>query len=154
VKRLKGALLILGIFASTALAQSAEQVMKDQHRVLAGWLGTVRAAESKYKSKYGVYGDLTALRDAHLLDALVFESDKPSETGPDTNLVPKSTQFEVTASSDGKHYNVSIGEILELWSIGVSANEMSTGYGVGRRLPPPPPPPKDGPEGPLLSLPG
>ena len=151
MKRLTGALLVLGIFASTALAQSAEQVMKDRHRVLAGWLGTVRAAESKYRSKYSVYGDLTALRDAHLLDALVFESDKPTEAGPDTTLVPKSTHFEVTASSDGEYYKVSIWEILEGWSIGVFADEMSTGHSLGRR---PPPPPEDDPEGPLLSLPG
>jgi hypothetical protein len=151
VKRLTSALLILGIFASAALAQPAQQVMKDRHRVLAGWLGTVRAAESKYKSKHGVYGDLAALRDAHLLNALVFDSHKPTETGPDTNLVPESTHFEVTVSSDGEHYYFSIWEILEEWIIGVSGDEVSTGHSVGRR---PPPPREDIPEGPLLSLPG
>jgi hypothetical protein len=147
VRRLTVALLILA--ASTALAQSAEQVAKDRRRVLADWLGIVRAAESKYKSKYAVYGDLAALRDAHLLDTLVFESDKPTKTGPDTNLVPTSTHFEVTASKDGKHYKISIWEILEDRGIGVFGDEMITGESSGRRLPPP----EDGPEGPLLSLP-
>jgi hypothetical protein len=137
--------------ASTALAQSAEQVMKERHRVLAGWLGTVRAAETKYKSKYGVYGDLTALRDAHVLDTLIFESDKPTTTGPDTSLIPKSTHFEVTAPSDGEHYKVSICEVLEESGICVHADEMGTGFSVGGR--PQVQPPKDGPEGPLLSLP-
>ena len=93
MKRVTARLLILGAFASTALAQYGEQVMKDRRRVLGGWLGTVRRAESKYKSKYGVYGDLTALRDTHLLDTLVFESDKPTEAGPDTNFVPTGTPF-------------------------------------------------------------
>jgi hypothetical protein len=152
VKRLTSAVLILGIFASTALAQS-EQAMRDRHRVLAGWLGTVRAAETKYKSKYGVYGDLAALRDAHLLNALIFESDKPTETGPDTNLVPKSTHFEVTAPSKGEHYKVSICEVLEESSICVHADEMSTGFSKGRRQPLQIPPSEDGPDGPLLSLP-
>lgn len=150
MKKLAGTLLMLGIFASTALAQSAEHVMKDRHGVLVGWLGTVRAAESKYKSKYGVYGDLTALRDADLLGALVFESDKLTETGPDTNLVPKSTHVEVTASSDGEHYKASIWEILEGRTIGVFADEMSTGHSIGRS----PPPPGDGPEEPLLCFQG
>jgi hypothetical protein len=150
MKRLTGALLILGLFASTALAQSAEQVMRDRRRVLAGWLGTVRAAESTYKSKYGVYGDLTALRDAHLLNALIFESDNLA-TGPNANLVLKSTHFEVTASSDGEHYKVSILEVFEEWSIGVFADEISTGQS---RAGLPPPPPEYDPRGPLLSLPG
>jgi hypothetical protein len=97
MKRLTVALLIVGIFASIARAQSAEQVMKDRRKVLFGWIGTIRAAESAYKSKHGVYGNLNALRDAHLLDSLVFESDKPTETGPVLNFVPTSTRFEVTA---------------------------------------------------------
>jgi hypothetical protein len=146
VKRLTVALLILGAFASTALAQYCEQVMKDRRRVLGGWLGTVRRAELKYKSTYGVYADLTALRNADLLDALVFESDKPTEPGQDTNLVPRSAHFEVTPSSNGEHYKVSISEdIFGEWGIGVSADEMSAGYSVGhRRLLPP----GDGLEGP------
>ena len=152
MKGLTSTVLILGIFASTALAQSAEQVMKDRNRVLAGWLGTVRAAETKYKSKYGIYGDLTALRDAHMLDALIFESDKPTETRPGSNLVPKSTRFEVSAPDGGQHYRVLICEkIFEESSICMQGDEKSTGSSRGRF---PPPPPEDGPEGPLLSLPG
>ena len=152
MKGLTSAVLMLGIYASIALAQS-EQAMTDRHRILSSWLGTIRAAETKYKSKYGVYGDLAALRDAHLLDALTFESDKPTETGPDTNLVPKSIHFEVTAPKNGEHYRVSICEDLEEWSICVHADEMSTGSSKGRRQPLQIPLPEDSPEGPLLSLP-
>jgi len=131
VKSLTAAVLILGIFASTALAQSAEQVMKNRRKVLGGWRGTVRAAEAKYKSKNGRYGDLTALRQAHMLDALVSESDEPTETGPGTNLVAKSTHFELTASADGEHYKVLIYESWDEWSVSVSADEASSGWGVG-----------------------
>jgi hypothetical protein len=150
------AVLILGIFASTALAQS-EQVVTDRHRILANWLGTVRAAETKYKSKYGVYADLTGLRNAHLLEDLIFESDKPTETAADANRVPKSTLFEVTASSDGKHYKVSICEVYEEVlgepSICSQGDEMSTGFSKGRRQPLQVPLPDDSPDGPILSLP-
>ena len=110
VKTLTVVLLVLGIFASAVFAQSAQQIMKERRRVLGGWLVTVRAAESKYKTKYGVYGDLTALRKAHVLDSLVFEPDEPAQGMPDTNVVPQNTHFEVTASSDGKHYKVLIGK--------------------------------------------
>jgi len=139
VKTLTVALIVLGIFASAVFAQSDEQVMKDRRRVLGGWLRTVRAAESKYKNRYGVYGDLTALRAVHLLDSLVFESDdEPTEIGPDTNLVFKSTHFEVTASSNGEHYKVSIGEeISEELSIGVSADENGSWSWGGRVRHPP-----------------
>jgi hypothetical protein len=152
VKTLTVALLALGIFAPAVLAQSAEQVMKDRRRVLGGWLGTVRAAESQDKSKHGRYGDLTALRGAHLLDALVFESDKPAETGPDTNVIPTNAHFEVTVSGDGKHYKVSIWESSDEWSVSVDADEMSGGWGLGRAHRAPPP--EDGPEGPILSRAG
>jgi hypothetical protein len=133
VKTLTVALLVLGIFASAVFAQSDEHVMKDRRRVLGGWLRTVRAAESKYKVEYGVYGDLTALRRAHLLDSLVFESEEPTESAPDTNFVPENTHFEVTASSNGEHYKVSIWEeISEELSIGVSADENGSGRCGGR----------------------
>lgn len=132
MKRLTGALLILGIFAPAALAQSAKQVMKDRHSVLYGWLRTVREAEKKYKNKYGVYGDLTALRDAQMLDALIFESDKPTPTSPNKNLVPKSTMFEVTAPSGGQHYKVRICEGSEESRLCVVASERSKGFSVGQ----------------------
>jgi hypothetical protein len=130
VKRLS-AVLVLALVCS-AFAQFPEQVAMKRHRVLRGWLVTVRAAESNYKTKYGVYGDLAALRRAHLLDSLVFESDKPTESVRDTNLVPESTNFEVTASGDGKHYQVSISEEpTAMLTIYVWGNEISEGSSLG-----------------------
>jgi len=152
VKGLTAAILILGILPFRALAQS-EQGMTDRHRVLAGWLGTVRSAEAKYKMKYGVYGNLAALRNAHLLDTLIFQSDKPTDTEPHTNLVPEATHFEVTAPNDGEHYQVLICEVLEESSICVHADEMSAGFSKGRRQPLQVPLPEDGPDGPLIYLP-
>jgi hypothetical protein len=157
VKRLTGALLILGIFVSTSFAQSAEQAMKNRRKVLFGWLGTVKTAETKYKSKHGRYGDLTALRESHLLDVLVFESDHSSasahgETESEASFVPKSTSFQVTISSDGQHFRVTISESLDdRCGVGVFADEMSSGSSVCRPLPMPW---EDRPEGPLISLPG
>jgi hypothetical protein len=114
--------------------------MMKRKRVLWGWLVTVRTAESKYKVDNGVYGDLAALRRAHLLDSLVFESDKPTESVPDTNFVPESTHFQVTATSDGKHYQVSISEEpTAILSIGVCGNEISAGSSWGRVHVPPDP---------------
>ena len=68
------AVLILGAY-STVFAQSAERVIRDRHNVFAGWLGILRTAESKCSNKHGVYGNLAALRDGHLLDVLVLASD-------------------------------------------------------------------------------
>ena len=144
MKGLTSAVLILGIFASTAVAQSG-QASTDRDRILASWLGTVRAAEIKYKNTYGVYGDLTALRDSHLLDDLVFDFDKPTKAAPNTNLVPKSTHFELSASSDGEHYKVTIYEVLEDSNICAHGDEMSTGFSHGRQ-PHDVPLPEDGPE--------
>lgn len=51
---------------------------------------------------------------------------------PDTNVVPQNTHFEVTASSDGKHYKVLIGEeISDELSIGAYADETGSSYSVG-----------------------
>lgn len=83
MERVADSLLIWACFVSTALAQSPQVVM-DRHKVLAGWLGAVRTAEAKYKSEHGVYGDLAALRAAHLLDTLIFESDQSTTTEPNT----------------------------------------------------------------------
>ena len=95
-------LLVFSALASAALAQSSDQVFFERHRIIIGWARVVSVAESKYRSKYGVYGDLTALRDAHLLNNLTFESENPKKTEPGANFIPKRTQFEVTASDDGK----------------------------------------------------
>src|SRR5713226_9219733 len=83
-------------------AQTAEQIIEGRRKVFVGWLGIVNFAEAKYKSKHRVYGNLTALRHAHLLDALVFESNVPSSP-PDSSLIPVSTGFRVTVSRDRKN---------------------------------------------------
>jgi hypothetical protein len=152
MKRLTGALLVLGIFVSIAPAQSAEQIMKNRRKVLFGWIGIVRAAESKYKSEHGIYGDLNALRGARLLDALVFSSDELTEIATDTNIVPNSTHVEVTASSDGNHFKVEIYERLDVGSVGVFADE--TGGGSSQCRPLWAPIIEDEPQGPSLSLAG
>jgi hypothetical protein len=212
VKGLTVALLVLGIFTPTALAQSATTIkytskserhlqLPRQHRAqpgkqamkMHGWVKTVVAAETEYLSTHGRYGGLGDLRKAHLLDALVFESD-PSpdahgihrcESGPwdhhcptftckagltfesadpsedarnaqvfesdssadvlgkaEANYVPKNTSFDLTVSSDGQHFRVVIMEEC-----------------VSREYPWPFPPLRefpfeDGPEGPILAIPG
>jgi hypothetical protein len=131
MKTLTVTLLVLGVFASAVLAHSEPQAVKERRRVLAAWVSIVRGAESRYKTKHGRYGDLAALREAHLLDALTFESEKPAETTSDANLVPRRTHFEVTTSADGEHFRVSIWESLDEWSVSVHADEMGGEYGLG-----------------------
>jgi hypothetical protein len=150
MKRLIGALLVLGIFVSTVFAQSTQQATKDRRKVLLGWLGIVRTAERNYKTAHGRYGDLADLRKARLLDALVFESDSSAATHSESeaNFVPKSTTFQVTVSSDRQHFRAVIGETC----LRVEANDM--GGGSMHCGPPRVLPLEDGPEGPLISLPG
>jgi type II secretory pathway pseudopilin PulG len=146
------ALLIVGTLASTVLAQSTEQVIKDRRQIFVGWLGIINNAETKYKSKHGVYGNLTALRHAHLLDALVFEPNAPSQGPPDSNRIPTSTGFQVTVSSDGQHYKVAIRErLVDVGNIGLFADEASTEWMVGRPTQVPRDR-EDGPEGPMPSV--
>jgi hypothetical protein len=150
VKRLIVALLIVGTLASTVFAQTAEQIIKDRHKVFVGWLGIVKSAEAKYESKHGVYGNLTALRHAHLLDALVFESSAPSQSPPDSALIPASTDFQVTVSSDGQHYKVAIHErLVDVGNISLLADEVGTEWIVSH---PPRLPLEDGPQGPMPSV--
>ena len=132
MKRLTGALLMLVLFASTAQPQSTKQVMRERHRVLVGWLDTVKAAEAKYRSERGVYGDLSALRDAHMLDRLIFEPETPTATGSARNVVPKSATFDVTAPGGGQHYKVTICEGPEESRLCVGASERSTRFWVGQ----------------------
>jgi|SRR5208283_1125329 len=145
MKKLTGALLIFGIFASTAVAQSMERAMKERQKVLAGWLATVKTAESKYKGQYGFYGDLDALRKSQTLDALIFEPDKesdgPTAAEPDANLVPEGTRFIVSAPDDGKHFRVDICEVVDGRSLCVFGSEMGGGFSYVDR---PPPMPEDG----------
>lgn len=142
------ALLILGTLGAGALAQSAEQV-HERHKIIAGWLGVIRGAESKYRSEYGVYGDLKALRDAHFLNDLVFESENPRKARPGTNFIPKNTRFEVTASQDGRRYKISISDS----GINVFGDEHITGFSQGGRVQLRYKDIEDDPEGPLLSSP-
>ena len=155
MKWLTVAVLILGTFGATVFAQPApmEQATRDRLRVLSGWLRLIRPAENKYKSKYGRYGDLADLRKDHLLDALIFESDSSAGTHreAEANFVPKSTFFQVTVSGDGQHFRATISE----GCVSVETNDMGmvgSGFclpfrGFPRDL-------KDGPEGPIIALPG
>ena len=156
--RLISAFLIIGAFACGAPAQfdnpkSDKELRTGRHKVLAGWLGIVRKAESTYKSRHGVYGDLSALRREHLLDPLVFESNQVENGHADTNLVPKNDRFELTTSADGGHYKISIWESLGEWSLGVHADENGTEFSSGHHHDPAPPA-EDSPDGPLLTAPG
>ena len=150
--RLARTLFILGALAAPALAQS-DKVSIERHRMMAGWLGVVGGAESKYRSKHGVYGDLTALRDAHLLNDLIFESENPQKARPGTNFIPKTTRFEVTSSQDGRHYKIDISGSWVDWGISVFGTENTTGFSHGRVTGPRYKDIEDGPEGPLLTSP-
>jgi hypothetical protein len=148
MKRLTVALLVLALFTPSVFAQSVEQ--KERLRVFAGWLGIVRGAERNYKTKHGRYGDLTDLRRAHLLDGLVFESDSSRGTHDEleTNFVRKSTLFQVRVSEDGQHFWAVIGEDC----VGLDADD--TGGGRWYCRPHPLVLPHDGPEGPIIAIPG
>jgi hypothetical protein len=153
VKWLTVAVLILGTFVATVFAQPApmEWETRDRLRAFSGWLRLIRPAETKYKSKYGRYGDLSDLRKAHLLDALIFESDPSPGTHRGKQIVPKSTLFRVTVSGDGQHFRATISE----GCVSVETNDMGVGGSVyclpSRRFPRDL---KDGPEGPIIAVPG
>lgn len=89
-------------------AQTAQQA--DRQRVRSGWLQKVEDAERDYKNKNGHYGDLAALRKAHLLRSLVFEPCSSAGTSgkEKANFVPNSTSIQVTVSEDVQHFNVMI----------------------------------------------
>lgn len=82
----------------------------DLQRFWSGWLRKVEGAERDYKNMYGRYGDLAALRKAHLLRSLVFES--CSSTGASgeakANFVPQSTLIQVTLSEDRQNFDAVI----------------------------------------------
>jgi hypothetical protein len=92
----------------SVITPTAEQT--DLQRSWSGWLQAVEGAERDYKNKNGRYGDLTALRKAHLLRSLVFEPRSPAGAIGKTkaNFVPKSTLIEVTVSEDGQHFDAAI----------------------------------------------
>lgn len=135
--------------------QSVESVDHAEHRfrVFSGWLEMVRGAEKNYKEKHGRYGDLAALRKAHLLGSLVFESDSAgrSRGKAKADFVPKSTRFQVTVSDYGGHFSALIGEDCAM----VHVDDMGNGGSwcchcesryLLRDL-------KDSPEGPIVSVP-
>ena len=125
MKRLTVALLVFSVFAPTVFAQSVEFEQADRRRIFSGWLEIVKGAERDYKNKNGRYGDLAALRNAHLLDRLVFESGSSAaaRSKAQANFVPESTLFRVTVSTDGQHFRAVIGEKC----VSVSADEMGRG---------------------------
>jgi hypothetical protein len=154
VKWLTVAVLILGTFVATVSSQPApmDQETRDRLRAFSGWLRLIRPAENEYKSKYGRYGDLSDLRKAHLLDALIFESDPSPGTHRGKQIVPKSTLFQVKVSGDGEHFRATISEGC------VSVETDDTGRQGWGYCPPSrrgfPRDLKDGPEGPIIALPG
>jgi hypothetical protein len=81
-----------------------------RQRILSGWQQKVEGAERDYKNKNGRYGDLAALRKAHLLQGLAFEpcSSAGASGKEKANFVPKSTLFSVTVSEDGQLFHLTI----------------------------------------------
>jgi len=115
----------------------------------------VKGAERDYKNKNGRYGDLAALRKAHLLDRLVFESDSSSDASgkADANFVRKRTMFQVTVSKDGQHFRAVIG--AKCASVIVADDRGNERYGGMSDIISCPPvrlPLLDGPEGPIISV--
>src|ERR1700686_4711362 len=110
IKRLPVALLLFSVLGPAVFAQSG---VPSEHpwSVFSGWIEMVKGAERDYKNKNRRYGDLAALRKAHLLDGLVFESDSLAGASGkvDSNFVRKGTVFQVTVSKDGQHFRAVIG---------------------------------------------
>jgi len=126
--RLTVALLAISVFTPTVFAQCVETMSFEQaqHRVrkFSGWF---KDAEMDYKHMKGRYGDLAALRKAHLLRSLVFESGSsaaPKGRSQD-NFVSEDTRFQVTVSADGQHFRVAISD---MWVAVLGADE--TGFGA------------------------
>jgi len=128
MKTVTVALLVFSVFAPTVFAQSVEFEQADRRRIFSGWLEIVKGAERDYKNKNGRYGDLAALRKAHLLDGLVFESDSSAGVSGkvDTKFVPKRTLFEVTVSEHGQHFTAVIRE----YCVNVNADDMGGEWSV------------------------
>ena len=127
MKRLTVALLVFGLFTPIVSAQSVEQAnLSERGHIFSGWLEMVRDAESAYKKKNGRYGDLAALRKAHLLRGLVFESglSKGLSGTAEANFVPKSAEFQLTVSADGQHFRAVIGDTCMSVSADDSGNEV------------------------------
>jgi hypothetical protein len=152
MKSLTLVLLIFSVFAPTVFAQDQSE---DPWKAFSRWIEMVKAAERDYKNKNGRYGDVAALRKAHLLDRLVFESDSSSgATGKaDANFVRRRTVFQVTVSNDGQHFRAVIGN----WcASGIEVDDRGYGFYEGMidkiSCPPVRLPLLDGPEGPIISV--
>ena len=157
MKRLTTALLVFSVFGPPVFAQSVESAEQADFRVFSGWLGMVKGAEKDFKNKNGRYGDLVALRKAHLLRSLVFESDSSAVANGklDANFVPKRTLFQVTVSADGQHFRAVIG--VKCTSTMIDADDTGyVRYGVSDAISCPPVrlPLLDSPEGPIISVSG
>ena len=133
VNRLTVALLVVSSFTPPVFAQSVqwvESVEQHEHpfRILSDWLEMVKGAERHYKNKNGRYGDLAALRKAHLLRELVFESDSSAapKDRSQPNFVPMRTLFEVTVSEDGQHFTAVIRE----YCVNINADDMGGEWSV------------------------
>ena len=162
MKRLTVALLLFSVFGSTVFAQSGEP-SEDPWTVFSGWIEMVKGAERDYKNKNRRYGDLAALRKAHLLDRLVFGSDSlagfslllGSSGKVDSNFVRKRTVFQVTVSKDGQHFRAVIGAWCASAIVADDrGNERYGGMDDIISCPPVRLPLLDGPEGPIISVAG
>lgn len=124
MKCLTVALLISSVLAPTAVAQD------QSWQLFPHWFEMVKRAERAYKKKKGRYGDLAALRKAHLLPT--------SEKAP-----PKGMVFEVTTSEAGRHFLASITDMSLTLIAGDQGGERSSP--VHRDF-------EDNPEGPIISV--
>jgi len=152
MKWLTVAVLIFSVFAPTVFAQDQSE---DPWRVFSRWIEMVKGAERDYKNKNGRYGDLAALRKAHLLDRLVFESDSSSDASgkADANFVRKRTMFQVTVSKDGQHFRAVIGAKCASAIVADDrGNERYGGMSDIISCPPVRLPLLDGHEGPIISV--
>src|ERR1700686_4028792 len=156
IKRLPVALLLFSVLGPAVFAQSG---VPSEHpwSVFSGWIEMVKGAERDYKNKNRRYGDLAALRKAHLLDRLVFESDSLAGASgkADSNFVRKRTVFQVTVSKDGQHFRAVIGAWCASAIVADDrGNERYGGMDDIISCPPVRLPLLDGPEGPIISVAG
>jgi hypothetical protein len=155
MKTVTVALLVFSVFAPTVFAQCVEPMSLEQNqhriRVYSTWLEVLKSAESVYKEKNGLYGNLAALRKAHLLRSLVFESGSSASARGKAqgNFVPKGTLFQVTVWADGQHFRAAIGDkCVSVVSYDPGRKGSSPpryGLEILRDI-------QDGPDGPIISV--
>ena len=132
MKTVPVALLAITVFTPRVFAQSVvewvvESGEQPEHRfrTLSDWIEMVKGAERDYQNKNGRYGDLAALRKAHFLRSLAFESRSSAGVSgkAEANFVPKSTLFQVTVWADGQHFRAVIND---MW-VGVNTGDVGGG---------------------------